>query len=289
MAESHSPLTTHYSPLKIDAHQHFWNYDPVRDNWITNEMSVIRKDFLPEDLQPILEENGFDGCIVVQVDQSEKETHFLLELANKKDCIKGVVGWVDLQSENIEERLAYFKAFEKLKGFRHILQGEKDRAYMLKPGFTRGINALKQFNYTYDILIFPDQLQHTKKFVESFPDQKFVIDHLAKPYIKDKKIAGWKEDIQQVAQYKNVYCKISGMVTEAGWQSWEEKDFIPYMDVVVNAFGSDRIMYGSDWPVCLLAAGYNEVVSIVKNYFSSFTQNEQDNFFGQNAIKFYNL
>jgi L-fuconolactonase len=278
-----------HSPSKIDAHQHFWNYDPVRDSWITDEMSVIRQDFLPEHLQPILKENGFDGCVLVQVDQSEKETVFLLGLANKNAFIKGVVGWIDLEAGNIEERLAYYKPFNKLKGFRHILQGEKDRAYMLRPEFTRGIGALKQFDYTYDILIFPDQLQYTIQFVETFPEQKFVIDHLAKPYIKDKKIERWKEDIQQVAQNKNVYCKISGMVTEAGWQSWKEKDFIPYIDVIVNAFGTDRIMFGSDWPVCLLAAGYNDVVNIVKDYFSSFTQNEQDKFFGQNTIKFYNL
>jgi L-fuconolactonase len=287
MPESH-PITMG-SPQKIDAHQHFWNYDPERDNWITNEMSVIKKDFLPQHLKPILRENGFDGCVVVQADQSENETKFLLDLATKNDFIKGVVGWVDLQSENTKERLSYYKSFKKLKGFRHILQGEKDRAYMLKPEFTRGINALAQFKYTYDILIFPDQLQYTKKFVESFPEQKFVIDHLAKPYIKDKKIDGWKEDIQQLAQYKNVYCKISGMVTEADWQSWEEHDFIPYMDIVVNAFGTNRALYGSDWPVCLLAAGYDEVINIVKDYFSSFTQNEQDKFFGQNAIEFYNL
>jgi L-fuconolactonase len=274
---------------RIDAHQHFWNFDPIKDSWMTNEMSVIKKDFLPQHLQPILGENGFDGCVVVQVDQSEIETKFLLDLPTKNDFIKGVIGWVDLQSGNIEERLAYYQYFKKLKGFRHTLQGEKDRAYMLKPEFMRGINALTQFNYTYDILIFPDQLQYTRKFVESFPEQKFVIDHLAKPYIKDKKIDGWKEDIQQLAQYKNVYCKISGMVTEADWQSCEENDFIPYIDVVVNAFGADRIMFGSDWPVCLLVAEYNEVVNIVKNYFSSFTQNEQDKFFGQNAIKFYNL
>jgi L-fuconolactonase len=277
------------SPLKIDAHQHFWNFDPVRDSWITDEMSVIRKDFLPEHLQPILQENGFDGCVAVQADQSEGETKFLLELANKNDFIKGVVGWIDLLSENIKERLSHYEPFKKLKGFRHILQGEKDRAYMLKPEFTGGINELKQFNYTYDILIFPDQLQFTKKFVESFPEQKFVIDHLAKPYIKDKKIDRWKEDLQQLAQYENVYCKISGMVTEADWQNWKQEDFIPYMDVVMNAFGTDRTMFGSDWPVCLLAANYTGVADIVKNYFSSFSQNEQDKFFGHNAIKFYNL
>ena len=288
MPEPYSPFTIHHSP-KIDAHQHFWKYDPLRDNWITDEMSVIRKDFLPQHFQLILKENGFDGCVLVQVDQSEKETKFLLGLAGKNDFIKGVAGWIDLQSENIEERLAYYKPFRKLKGFRHILQGEKDRATMLKPEFIRGIGALKQFNYTYDILIFPDQLLYTIQFVESFPEQKFVIDHLAKPYIKDKKIAGWKEDIERVARSKNVYCKISGMVTEASWQSWKEEDFIPYMDVVVNAFGTDRIMFGSDWPVCLVAARYDEVVNIVKDYFSSFTQNEQDNLFGQNTIKFYNL
>ena len=287
MPESH-PVGTG-SPLRIDAHQHFWNYDPVRDSWITDEMSAIRKDFLPGHLRPVLEQNGFDGCVLVQVDQSENETNFLLELSDKNEFIKGVVGWIDLQSENLEERLIYYKQFKKLKGFRHILQGEKERAYMLKPGFMKGIKALHQFNYGYDILIFPDQLLYTRKFVESFPEQKFVIDHLAKPYIKDKKINEWKDALQQLAPYKNVYCKISGMVTEAAWASWEEQDFTPYMDVVVNVFGTGRTMYGSDWPVCLLAAEYNKVASIVKNYFSSFTQNEQDNFFGLNAINFYNL
>jgi L-fuconolactonase len=288
MQELYSPINTHHS-LKIDAHQHFWYFDPIKDSWMTNEMSVIKKDFIPQDLQPVLGENGFDGCVLVQVDQSENENDFLLELAVKNDFIKGVIGWVDLQAEKLNERLAYYQQFKKLKGFRHILQGEKDRAYMLKPEFIRGISVLTQFNYTYDILIFPDQLQYTEKFVESFPEQKFVIDHLAKPYIKDKKIDGWKGDIQQLAQYENVFCKISGMVTEASWQSWEENDFMPYIDVVVNTFGTDRVMFGSDWPVCLLAATYNEVVHIVKNYFSSFTENEQDKVFGQNAIKFYNL
>jgi L-fuconolactonase len=289
MPAPNSLLTTYYSPLKIDAHQHFWNFDPVRDSWITTEMSVIQKDFLPDDLQPLLAENDIDGCIAVQADQSEKETGFLLGLANKSDSIKGVVGWTDLRASNVEKRLEYYQSFKKLCGFRHVLQGEKDRAYMLKPEFIRGISKLKQFNYTYDILIFPDQLQHTIKFVQLFPEQKFVIDHLAKPSIKNKTIAGWKEDIQEVAQHKNVCCKISGMVTEADWKSWEQEDFTSYMDVVVSAFGTDRIMFGSDWPVCLVAATYKGVIDIAKDYFSSFTQNERDRFFGQNAINFYNL
>lgn len=274
---------------KIDAHQHFWKFDPIRDNWITDEMSVIRKDFLPQYLEPLLQQNGFDGCVTIQSEQSENENLFQLANAEKYDSIKGIVGWIDLQSENIAERLAYYKQFEKIKGFRHILQGESVRDIMLHPNFLRGISALKKFDYTYDILIYPDQLIFTKKFVAKFPEQKFVIDHLAKPYIKDKKIDEWKKDIQQVAQYENVYCKISGYITEADLKHWKKEDFKPYFDIVVELFGTNRIMFGSDWPVCLAGGDYNEVVNIVKDYFSSFTQQEQAQFFGLNAIEFYNL
>ncbi|HEY8735067.1 MAG TPA: amidohydrolase family protein [Puia sp.] len=274
---------------KIDAHQHFWKFDPVRDKWITDEMSVLRRDFLPEDLFPSLVKNDFGGCVLVQVEQSERENLFLTGLAEKNDFIKGVVGWVDLQSSDVEERLAYFQSFVKLRGFRHLVQDEEDRAMMLKPGFVRGIKALKRYNYTYDILIFPDQLQYARTFIELFPDQRFVIDHLAKPYIKFKEIDKWREEIIRIAQYENTYCKISGMVTEADWKGWQEKDFSPYIDVVVNAFGTERIMFGSDWPVCLLAGDYDDIVDIVENYFSSYSQNEKDNIFGLNANKFYRL
>lgn len=289
MPESNSPFTAHHSPLKIDAHQHFWKFDPIRDNWITDEMSVIRKDFLPQHLEPLLKQNDFDGCVTIQSDQSENENLFQLANAEKYDFIKGIVGWVDLQAEDVKERLAYYKQFEKVKGFRHILQGEPQRNLMLQPQFLRGIKALQEFNYTYDILIYPDQLGFTKQFVAQFSEQKFVIDHLAKPYIKDKKIDRWKKDIQQVAQYENVYCKISGYITEADLKNWKKEDFIPYFDIVVAAFGIDRIMFGSDWPVCLVGVEYIEVVNVIKDYFSSYTKNEQDKFFGNNAIKFYNL
>ena len=274
---------------KIDAHQHFWQFDPVKDGWITEEMAVIRKDFLPKDIKPVLKKNGIEGCVAVQADQSEKETKFLLDLAKENDFIKGVVGWIDLLNENINERLDYYSQFKALKGFRHILQGEKERQFMLRPDFIRGIRALKKFNFTYDILIFPDQLQYAKNFVAAFPDQKFVIDHIAKPYIIDKEIDEWKKDITDVAKQKNVYCKISGLVTEADWKKWKEKDFVPYLDVIVEAFGMDRVMFGSDWPVCLLAASYKKVTGIVQNYFSSFTQQELGKVFGLNAIEFYNL
>lgn len=274
---------------KIDAHQHFWKFDPIRDNWIKDEMSMIRKDFLPQHLEPLLKQNNFDGCVTIQSDQSESKNLFQLSNAEKYDFIKGIVGWVDLQADDVKERLTYYKQFEKIKGFRHILQGEPQRDLMLQPQFLRGIKALLEFNYTYDILIYPDQFGFTKQFVAQFPEQKFVIDHLAKPYIKDKKIGSWKKDIQQVAQYKNVYCKISGYITEADLKNWKKEDFIPYFDIVVDAFGIDRIMFGSDWPVCLAGSEYNEVVNVTKDYFSSYTKNERDKFFGNNAIKFYNL
>ena len=275
--------------MRIDAHQHFWKFDPLRDSWITNDMAVIRRDFLPGDLQPLLQQNGFDGCVAVQAGQTEEETCFLVDLAKESAFIKGVVGWVDLQAENSTERLEYFKRYEVVKGFRHILQGEKERDLMLHARFKKGIARLEQFNFTYDILIFPDQLKFARQLVSSFPNQKFIIDHLAKPHIKTKKIEEWKRDILQVAQYENVYCKISGLLTEADWQNWKKEDFFPYLDVAVEAFGSNRIVFGSDWPVSLLAGAYKKVVNVVADYFASFSKAEQDQFFGKNAIQFYNL
>jgi len=275
--------------MTIDAHHHFWLYDPARHEWITDEMSAIRKDFLPKDFEPILKQNGISGSVLVQVDQTETENDFQLKNAEENDFIKGVVGWVDLQADNIEERLEFYKQYKKMKGFRHILQGEADRALMLKPAFMNGIRKLKKFGYTYDILIYTDQLKYTKEFVAAFPDQLFVIDHLAKPNIKEQKIDEWKKNMGAVAEYENVYCKISGMVTEADWKNWNKEDFTPYLDVVMEAFGIDRIMYGSDYPVCLAAATYEQMKGIVDDYFSSFSKDEQEKFFGKNVINFYKL
>jgi L-fuconolactonase len=274
---------------RIDAHQHFWHFDPVRDSWINEEMKSIQRDFLPPDLLPLLQDNGFDGCVAVQANQSESETEFLAALAADNEFIFGVVGWIDLRAADISERLAKYKAYPVVKGFRHVLQGEAQRDFMLRPDFKRGIAALRQYDFLYDILVFPDQLNYSAELVAAFPDQPFVIDHLAKPGIKKGEIEGWKSDIEKIASYPNVYCKISGMVTEADWSGWKQSDFVPYMDVVVNAFGTNRIMFGSDWPVCQVAATYKEVAGIVKEYFSSFSQAEQDRFFGGNATSFYHL
>lgn len=275
--------------MRIDAHQHFWKYNEVRDSWITDDMSVIQKNFLPEDLKPILHANGIDGSIIVQSDQSKEENIFQLANALQHDFIKGVVGWVDFQAHDLTDHLEYYKEFKKLKGFRHVLQGEQQRDFMLRPNFKRGIGKLKTFGYTYDILIFPDQLKYTIDFVKAFPDQPFVLDHLAKPEIKEGKIEVWKKDIETLASFDNVFCKVSGMVTEANWKTWVKEDFKPYLDVVVESFGSTRLMYGSDWPVCLVAGSYEQIFDLVKDYFSTFSPAEQDLIFGKNASRFYNL
>lgn len=275
--------------LKIDAHQHFWKFDQVRDSWITNERAVIQRDFFPHDLQPVLRENGFDGSVVVQSDQSEKENVFQLDNATNNEFIKGVVGWIDLQAGDVEERLAHYSEFEKMKGFRHVLQGEANRSLMLHGKFMNGISKLAKYNFTYDILIFHDQLKYIPQFVSSFHNQKFVIDHIAKPLIKEGKTGEWKKEIQAVAEYDNVWCKISGLVTEADWKAWKPENFTPYLDVVTEAFGTKRIMFGSDWPVCLVAASYNQILTIVEDYFSNFSYDEKNAFFGGNASDFYNL
>jgi L-fuconolactonase len=274
---------------KIDSHQHFWNFDPVRDAWITGDMFILQDNFLPADLAPILQHYKLDGCVAVQASQSEAESDFLLALAAQHKIVKGVVGWVDLVADDVDERLAYYAGFEKMKGFRHILQGETDRAYMLQPAFMRGIEKLSKYGFTYDILIHDDQLPYISEFVSAFPDQPFVIDHLAKPKIKTKEIDAWQKGIQTVAQHKNVLCKVSGMVTEADWGDWQRKDFTPYLDVVFDAFGAERLMYGSDWPVCRLAATYGEVINLLKAYCEKLTAEQQALFWGDNAVKFYKL
>lgn len=275
--------------LTIDAHQHFWKYNPIRDSWMTDEMHAIRKDFLPNHLHHLLKANGIDGCIAVQADQSEAETKFLLQLAGENTFIKGVVGWVNLQAADIEDRLEYFSQFKLVKGFRHIVQSEPEDDFLLSTKFMYGISLLHKYNFTYDILIYPRHLPYAKKLVACFPQQRFVIDHIAKPNIRRHDMPQWKKHINEIAANDNVYCKVSGMVTEAGWHSHTYLNFVPYLDVIVEAFGIDRIMFGSDWPVCLLSATYKEVLGIVQQYFSTFSTVEQQLFFGGNAISFYHL
>ncbi|MBO2010126.1 amidohydrolase family protein [Hymenobacter negativus] len=274
---------------RIDAHQHFWQFDPVRDAWIGTDMAAIQRDFLPTDLAPILQKHGLDGCVAVQASQSEAETDWLLQLAGEHDFIRGVVGWVDLQAENIHERLAHYSRFDKLKGFRHVLQGEADRALMLRNEFRRGVAALYQHGFAYDLLVLPDQLSYAAELAAAFPAQPFVLDHLAKPLIKAGEIEPWRRDLQALAAHENVLCKISGMVTEADWQHWQPADFRPYLDVVFEAFGANRVLFGSDWPVCNVAGGYGRTHALVADYVARLSTGEQARFWGGNAVRFYNL
>lgn len=275
--------------MRIDSHQHFWHYNAARDGWITDEMSVLKRDFFPEELIRQMRANGIDGSIAVQADQSETETHFLLKLATSHPEVIGVVGWVDLRAENVSDRLEYFSQCEKLLGFRHIVQAEPDDSFLLREDFQRGIKALGRYDFTYDILIYERHLPVAAEFVRNFPSQKFVIDHLAKPCIKSKRLDDWARGIRAIAVNPNVYCKISGMITEADWQQWKEADFRPYLDVVFEAFGADRLMFGSDWPVCLVAASYGQAKDIVANYARDLSQSEKEKIFGVNASRFYGV
>lgn len=272
----------------IDSHQHFWKYDPVNYDWINDGMQIIRRDFLPADLDAVYIENGVSGCVAVQAQQTEPETEQLIAYASENEFIKGIVGWTDLRSEALIEKLAYYKQFEKIKGFRHVLQGEEP-SFMLQPAFLNGISQLKAFDFTYDILIFPQHLHATLELVNQFPQQPFVIDHVAKPYIKDKKMGDWQKGIEALAAHSNVYCKISGMVTEADWNNWTAADLKPYLDVVTGCFGINRLMFGSDWPVCLVASSYNRWLQTVKDYFADFTADQQEKIFAENTRVFYHL
>jgi L-fucono-1,5-lactonase len=275
--------------MVIDAHQHFWKYNPDRDAWITGEMSAIRRDFLPPDLIPLLLECQVNGCMAVQADQSEIETHFLLSHAQQNAFVMGVVGWVDLCSPDISDRLAYFSSYPEIKGFRHIVQAEPDDAFMLRPDFQQGIAALKSYDLAYDILIYPQHLRAAKELVRKFPNQRFVVDHLAKPLIKSGVLEPWKKEIIALAELPNVFCKISGMVTEADWKGWHPNDFTPYLDVALEAFGSKRLLFGSDWPVCTVAASYRQQFELVKSFIHSLSAGEKAAIMGENAIQFYHI
>jgi L-fuconolactonase len=275
--------------MNIDSHQHFWRFDAVRDAWITDAMAVLRRDFLPEHLAAELTANAMDVSVAVQADQSETETMFLLDLAEKNKRIAGVVGWVDFRSPHIVERLEHFSRFSKLRGFRHIAQGEPDDRFLVSKDFVKGVAQLRTFGFTYDILVYPKQLPAAIELVTRFPEQRFVIDHLAKPEIKAGKTEPWATYMRKIAQHQNVFCKVSGLVTEGDWKHWKPDDFRPYLDVVFDAFGPDRLMFGSDWPVCLLAGTYRQVKQLVETYVKDFSQADREKISGGNAALFYGL
>lgn len=276
-------------PIHIDAHQHFWIYTPSEYDWIDDSMTALRRNFLPEDLKPELESNGFHGSVAVQARQTLEETHWLLELAEQSPSILGVVGWADLRSPDIHSQLKILARNPKLIGIRHIVQSEPDDRFLLQPDFLHGVAALEEFNLAYDILIYTKHLPVAAEFVGRFPRQRFVLDHLAKPPIKIGEIDSWAHGIKRLASFPNVLCKLSGLVTEADWQHWESSQIVPYLDVAFESFGRDRLMIGSDWPVCLVAAPYARTVNVVKTYLMAQKPEWQDAVLGGNAKRFWRL
>lgn len=275
--------------MRIDAHQHFWLYNEQDYGWMDESCEPIKRDFMPQDLKPLLEQLGFSGSVVVQARQTLEETEWLLSLADEHELIKGVVGWVDLCSDQVEEQLEKYASHPKFKGVRHVVHDEPDDDFMLREDFQRGIAMLQGYRLTYDLLLFPRHLKRAVQLVDRFPEQPFVLDHIAKPDIAGGTLDGWRQDIAELAAYPNVYCKLSGMVTEAKLRAWQVDDFKPYLDVVFDAFGTERLMIGSDWPVCLISGEYPDVMGIVMDYVKALPQADQEAILGGNCARFYKL
>ncbi len=276
--------------MKIDSHQHFWTYSAKDYPWITDALSAIKRSFSPDDLEPLLKEASIDGSIAVQARQSLEETRWLLQLAEEYDSIKGVVGWLPLQSQDLEDSLDQFASHPKLVGVRHVVQDETDDQFILRPDFNRGIRALAARDLVYDILIFERHLPQTITFVDTHPEMPFVLDHIAKPVIQEKAFdSDWARNIRQLAKRENVACKLSGMVTEVRDETWDAALLQPYFDTALDAFGPDRLLFGSDWPVCRLRASYAQWVDTVHFWLDPLSNSEKSAIWGENAQRLYNL
>jgi L-fuconolactonase len=275
--------------VRIDSHQHFWRYSAAEYEWIDDSMSVLRRDFLPSDARREMDLAGIDACVAVQARQTLEETRWLLELADAATFIAAVVGWVDLQADDAEAQLARFATHAKLVGVRHIVQSEPDPRFLLRPAFCRGIALLEERHLTYDILIYPRHLPAAIELVSRFPRQRFVLDHLAKPEVRTGEIREWERHIRELAEARNVWCKVSGLVTEADWTRWTASDVRPYLDVAFECFGAERLLAGSDWPVCTVAAGYGRTMSLLTDYLEHRPSSERDAVLGGNAARFWGL
>jgi len=276
--------------VRIDAHQHFWRYAPEQYGWIDGRMGRIARDFLPHDLAPELRAAGFDGCIAIQARASLEESEFLLELARAHPLVKGVVGWVDLRPPDVAHELERFAQDARFKGVRHSIQDEPDDRYLLRPDFRRGLSELARFGLVYDLLLQPRHLEPARRIAAALPEQPFVLDHLAKPAIARAERDPWERQFRALAELPQVACKVSGLVTEARWNAWEPGDFRFYLDVALDAFGEERLLFGSDWPVCLLAAeGYRQVHELVLAWSEELSPAARARLFGENAARVYHL
>jgi L-fuconolactonase len=275
--------------MRVDAHHHYWQYDPAEYGWIDDSMAVLRRDFLPNDLQREIAEVGIDGVVSVQARQSLAETRWLCELAKEHSFVQGVVGWVPLADPAVREQLEALADCRVLKAVRHVVQDEPDERFLLRDDFNRGIDALQEFGLAYDLLVFERHLPPAIEFVDRHPNQMIILDHLAKPLARDNQLEPWASNIHQLAERENVFCKLSGLVTEADWKNWSEYELTIYWEVILHAFGPRRIMFGSDWPVCLLAASYRSWYELCQRFTSSLSQEERDRIFGGTAIEAYQL
>lgn len=276
-------------PLKIDSHLHFWDYHPVKDTWITDEMAVLKHDFSPEQLLPLCAAEGIGAGVAVQADQSEAETEYLVGLSDTYPFIKGVVGWVDLRAHDVADRLDRLSAYPIVKGYRHIVQAEPQDDFLLRDDFCRGIAELGRRGLTYDVLIYPKHLPHALGFVRRFDAQKLVIDHIAKPDIHGGQFGDWRRDLEPFGNEPHVYCKLAGLTTEAEWHGWAYDDFTRYLDAVLELFGPERLMFGSDWPVCLLGADYGQTCRVLTENLGQLSPSEQERIWGGTATEFYGL
>lgn len=274
----------------IDAHQHYWHYNPSEYDWIDDSMKVLQQDFLPSHYKEEMKGNNIHGSVVVQARQSDQETKWLLDLADHNEHILGIVGWIDLKSKNLEHQLKEYKASTKLKGFRHVIHDELDIDFMLDLQFINGLRLLNEYNYTYDLLIKSEHLENTIRLIEQLPKMKLVIDHIAKPNIKKKEWDTWAIHLKKIAKdYPHVYCKISGIVTEADWYNWKEKELIEYIKYVIDIFGPSRVMFGTDWPVCQVASKINKIIELCEKPIYKNNHNIQYKLFNENASLFYSL
>ena len=274
--------------MRIDSHQHFWRYRPQTHGWISDEMAVLKRDFLPPDLEPLLAASGFDGCVAVQAAQSLEETRFLLDLADRHPFVRAVVGWADLASDRLDRQLEEL-AHPRLRGVRHIAQDEPDERFLARDDVVRGVATVGRRGLTYDILVYARQLPAAIELVGRLPEQPLVLDHIAKPEIRAGRLDPWREHVRALAAFPGVACKLSGVVTEAHWDRWTAADVRPYLEVVLEAFGPDRLMIGSDWPVCLLAADYPRTIDLVRDFASALSTDEQAAVMGGTAARFYGI
>lgn len=275
--------------MRIDAHQHFWNYNPTDYVWMSDEMTVLKRDHLPDELSAMLRRIGFDGTVAVQARQMTEETDYLLGLAGAYEWIYAVVGWLDFTSEQLEEELARYAVNPRLAGLRELIHDMPDDDYALSPSHMRGVELLGRHGLTYDLLLRPQHIPAATQLVDRFANQRFVVDHIAKPDIAAGALSPWRERIAALAEREHVYCKLSGMVTEADPAGWSPEDIHPYLDICLEAFGPARLMIGSDWPVCTLAGSYAEVMRVVLEYVTRLTVDEQDAILGRTCAEFYGI